>query len=87
METCLCSFLSTAAAQHPAEKSAESRCFLSTNFRKPIMNISLFKAFFPKEPCGPSLTTILMSHFTTLVHAVQSLDFVMTQQFFRGIHD
>ena len=41
----------------------------------------------PQEPCGPSLTITIISHFAMLVHAVQSLDFVMNQQFFRGIHD
>ena len=51
----LCDFLANIEAPYPVEHNAACRCFLSTNFRLPKMNIWEFNAFFPQEPHGPSL--------------------------------
>lgn len=63
------------------------RRFLSALCRQPTMNIWQFKTFFPQEPRSTSLPMTINFHSVTLVHALQPLDLVMTQQFFTNMHD
>lgn len=88
MDNCPCGFLASLEALYPVEYSAVYRCFLSTNCRQLTMNIWQFNAFFPQEPCGPSVLMITAFHFVMLVHALWPLVLVTMQQFFfTGMHD
>ena len=82
----LCSFLDSVEPPYVIEHNTAGRSFLSTLCRKPTMCIQQF-VFFPRKPHGPSLPMTIDFHFVTLVHALQPLDLVMTQQFFTNIHD